>query len=72
MRILSDLEETIARLEEEIRTLELSLGNPDVYRDGEKARGVSAARDAARKALEAKLWEWEETSRKLEAHEVTA
>ena len=50
----------------------LSLADPDVYRDGEKARGVSAARDAARKALEAKLWDWEETSRKLEAHEVTA
>ncbi len=72
MRILADLEEAIARLEEEIRTLDLSLGNPDVYRDGEKARGVSAARDAARKALEAKMWEWEETSRKLETHEVTA
>jgi ATP-binding cassette subfamily F protein 3 len=71
-KILSDLEDAISRLETEIRTLELSLGNPDVYRDGEKARGVSAARDAARKALEAKMWEWEETSRKLETHEVTA
>ena len=72
LRILADLEEAISRLETEIRTLELSLGNPDVYRDGERARGVSAARDAARKALEAKMWEWEETSRKLETHEVTA
>ena len=72
LRILADLEEAIARLETEIRTLELSLGDPDVYRDGEKARGVSAARDAARKALEAKMWEWEETSRKLEIHEVKA
>jgi len=71
-RILSDLEEAISRLEQEVRTLDISLADPDVYRDGEKARGVSAARDAARKALEAKLWEWEETSRKLEAHEVTA
>ncbi|MBK9065229.1 MAG: ABC-F family ATP-binding cassette domain-containing protein [Acidobacteria bacterium] len=71
-RILSDLEEVISRLEQEIRTLDVSLADPDVYRDGEKARGVSAARDAARKALEAKLWEWEETSRKLETHEVTA
>ncbi|MEO8055005.1 MAG: ABC-F family ATP-binding cassette domain-containing protein [Acidobacteriota bacterium] len=72
LRLLSDLEEAIAALEQEIRTLDVSLGDPDVYRDGEKARGVSAARDAARKALEAKLWEWEETSRKLETHEVTA
>jgi ATP-binding cassette subfamily F protein 3 len=71
-RILSDLEEAISRLEQEIRTLDVSLADPDVYRDGDKARGVSAARDAARKALEAKLWEWEETSRKLETHEVTA
>jgi hypothetical protein len=71
-RILSDLEEVISQLEQEVRTLDISLADPDVYRDGEKARGVSAARDAARKALEAKLWEWEETSRKLETHEVTA
>jgi ATP-binding cassette subfamily F protein 3 len=71
-KILSDLEEAISRLEQEVRTLDVSLADPDVYRDGEKARGVSAARDAARKALEAKLWEWEETSRKLETHEVTA
>ncbi len=71
-RILSDLEDVISRLEQEVRTLDVSLADPDVYRDGEKARGVSAARDAARKALEAKLWEWEETSRKLETHEVTA
>jgi ATP-binding cassette subfamily F protein 3 len=72
-RILSDLEDEISKLEEEIRTLDLSLANPDVYRDGQAARGVSAARDAKRKALEAKLWEWEETSRKLEAGtEVTA
>ncbi len=28
---------------------------------------MKAARDAAKKALEAKLWDWEETSRKLEA-----
>ncbi len=71
-RLLFDLEEAISRLEEEIRNLELSLADPDVYRDGEKARGVSAARDAARKALETKLWEWEETSRRLETYEVTA
>jgi ATP-binding cassette subfamily F protein 3 len=69
MRILSDLEEAIAKLEAEVRALELSLADPDVYRDGAKARGVSSARDAARKALEAKLWEWEETSRKLETGE---
>ena len=71
-RVLSDLEEAISRLEQEVRSLDISLADPDVYRDGERARGVSAARDAARKALEAKLWEWEETSRKLETHEVTA
>jgi ATP-binding cassette subfamily F protein 3 len=65
-RILSDLEEAISRLEEEVRTLDLSLADPGVYRDGEKVRGVKAARDAAKKGLDAKMWEWEETSRKLE------
>jgi ATP-binding cassette subfamily F protein 3 len=68
-RLLSDLEETISRLEEEVRALDLSLADPDVYRDGERVRGLKAAREAAKKAIEAKLWEWEETSRKLETSE---
>ena len=37
-----------------------------VYRDGEKARQVTAARENARRTLEAKMWEWEETSRKIQ------
>jgi protein subunit release factor A len=60
------LEEEIARLEEEIRSLDLSLANPDVFRDGEKVRQVKSAREQAKRTLEAKLWEWEETSRKLQ------
>ena len=68
-KILSDLEEAIGRLEQEIRELDLSLADPTVYRDGERVRGVKAARDAARKALDAKMWEWEETSRKLQTNE---
>jgi len=68
-KILSLLEEEIARLEDEVRNLDLALSNPDVFRDGEKARQVTAAREAARKALEAKMWEWEETSRKLQVGE---
>jgi ATP-binding cassette, subfamily F, member 3 len=72
-KILSLLEEEIARLEEEVRNLDLSLSNPDVYRDGEKARQVTAARENARRLLEAKMWEWEETSRKVQVgEEVTA
>ena len=65
-RILAVLEEEIARLEEEIRSLDLSLANPDVFRDGEKVRQVKSAREQAKRTLEAKLWEWEETSRKLQ------
>jgi len=65
-RILAVLEEEIGRLEEEIRALDLSLANPDVFRDGDKARQVKAAREQARRTLEAKLWDWEETSRKLQ------
>jgi len=65
-RILSALEEEIARLEEGLRSFDLSLSNPDVFRDGEKARQVKSAREQARRTLEAKLWEWEETSRKLQ------
>ncbi len=65
-KLLSDLEEAISGLEGEIQTLDLSLSNPDVYRDGEKARHVTAARENARRTLEAKMWEWEETSRKIQ------
>ena len=65
-RILAVLEEEVARLEEEVRTLDLSLVNPDVFRDGDKVRQVKSAREQARRTLEAKLWEWEETSRKLQ------
>jgi ATP-binding cassette, subfamily F, member 3 len=65
-RILAVLEEEIARLEEEIRSLDLSLANPEVFRDGEKVRQVKSAREQAQRTLEAKLWEWEETSRKLQ------
>ena len=72
-KILSLLEEEIARLEEEVRNLDLSLSNPDVFRDGEKSRQVKTARDNARRLLEAKMWEWEETSRKVQVgEEVTA
>ncbi len=60
------LEEEVSRLEEEIRSLDLSLANPDVFRDGEKVRQVKSAREQARRTLEAKLWDWEETSRKLQ------
>src|SRR5664280_660713 len=72
-KILSLLEEEIARLEEEVRNLDLSLSNLDVFRDGEKSRQVKTARDNARRLLEAKMWEWEETSRKVQVgEEVTA
>ncbi len=66
LRILSDLEDEISRLEAEVRQLDISLSNPEVYRDGEKARQVTAAREHARRTLEAKMWEWEETSRKVQ------
>jgi ATP-binding cassette subfamily F protein 3 len=66
-KLLSLLEEEIARLEGEVRNLDISLSDPDVYRDGEKARKVTAARESARRALEAKMWEWEETSRKVQS-----
>jgi ATP-binding cassette subfamily F protein 3 len=68
-RILSVLEEEIGRLEGEVRQLDISLSNPDVYRDGERARQVTAARENARRTLEAKMWEWEETSRKVQVGE---
>src|SRR5262249_15020378 len=64
---LSSLEGEITSLEVAIRDLEVRLSDPAVYRDGEKARTVQAEIDAARKSLEARIWEWEETGRKLEA-----
>ena len=72
-RILSVLEEEIARLEEEIRAARYFPLEPRRLPRRRKGPPGDAAREHARRTLEAKMWEWEETSRKVQmGAEVTA
>jgi ATP-binding cassette subfamily F protein 3 len=63
---LKALEDEITAIEKSIRSLEESLADPVVYRSAEKARSVKAELAVLKKTLESKVWEWEETGRKLE------
>jgi ATP-binding cassette subfamily F protein 3 len=63
---LKALENEITSIEGTIRSLEESLADPSVYRFAEKARTVKAEVSALKKTLEGRVWEWEETGRKLE------
>jgi len=61
-RKVVDLEADIATLEARIATLQELLGNPDTYRDGQKARDVKDEFEAGQQRL-AELYEhWEEAS----------
>jgi len=68
---LKELEDEITRMEESVKALDVSLGDPEVYKDGEKVKAIKAQREAVQNALSGKVWEWEETSRKVE-QEVSA
>jgi len=69
---LAQLEEDVTRLEGALRAAELALADPEVYRDGDKARAAAGWRDSVRIDLEARVREWEELSLRLEAPGVTA
>ncbi|MFN9371044.1 MAG: ABC-F family ATP-binding cassette domain-containing protein [Planctomycetaceae bacterium] len=61
-RKVVDLEADIATLEARVATLQELLGNPDTYRDGQKARDVKDEFEAGQQRL-AELYEhWEEAS----------
>ncbi len=61
-----ELEDEIASIEKRLKAFEHSLADPAVYSDVATARAVAADRDELKKTLESRIWEWEETSRKLE------
>ncbi len=63
---LVSLEAEISSMEQELRALEESLADPAVYHDGARIRRMKAGREGLKKALEGKVWEWEEAARKLE------
>ncbi len=56
---LSNLELEIAATEEELEQLGWRLGDPEVYRDGERVRALEAERDTLRGRVEASYRDWE-------------
>ena len=59
---LKAVEEAIGDTEQLISDLENSMGDPEVYRDGEKAAAIAREHQAAKDRLDALYEEWEELS----------
>jgi ATP-binding cassette subfamily F protein 3 len=66
-RRAEELLDEIAAMEGSLKDLDALLAAPDVYRDGEKAKAVKARREGLATELEARISEWEDATRKLEA-----
>jgi ATP-binding cassette subfamily F protein 3 len=64
---LKELETEIARLEERIRSLTDQMANPDLYRDGERAREVARERKALEGQVGSLYGKWEELAQRLES-----
>ena len=59
---LRAVEQEISDTEEKIEQLEAAMGDPEVYRDGEKAAATAREHQAAKDRLDALYEEWEELS----------
>jgi ATP-binding cassette subfamily F protein 3 len=68
-RRLEEIERQIHDLEERLRGLAEALGDPDLYRDGDRVRTVSSERKTAEQQVAWLMREWEELSVELSAHE---
>jgi len=68
-RRLEEIERQIHDLEERLRGLAEALGDPDLYRDGDRVRSVSSERKTAEQQVAWLMREWEELSVELSAHE---
>jgi ATP-binding cassette subfamily F protein 3 len=60
------LEKSIEQREREKRVIEAAMGNPDFYKDGEKAREISARYTAVQQELADAYYRWDELSKELE------
>ena len=68
-RRLEELEVQIHALEERLRELGVTLGDPGLYSDGERVRAVTAERRGAEERVAWLMHEWETLSTELAAHE---
>ena len=66
---LRAVEQAISDTEEAITRLEISMGDPEVYRDGEKAAATAREHGAAKERLDALYEEWEELTDAAETFE---
>ncbi len=66
-RRIEKIEAEILEKEQAVAALELRLGDPDVYRDGEAVARIQADRDAAREEVATRYREWERLAAELES-----
>jgi ATP-binding cassette subfamily F protein 3 len=64
---LEAVEAQIATMERRLEEISLSLADPDLYRDGERARQIAQARKDAEGQVAWLMKEWEELSQQLAA-----
>ncbi len=64
---LKELESEIARIEARIRDLDDQMANPDLYRDGERAREVTRERKALEETAASLYGKWEQLALRLES-----
>jgi len=64
---LKELETEIAKIEARVRDLNDQMANPDLYRDGEKARDVAHERKALEEQARSLYGKWEELAMRLES-----
>lgn len=63
---LRELESEIAGIEERIRDLDDQMANPDLYRDGDRAREVARERKTLEEQVASLYGKWEELTLRLE------
>jgi ATP-binding cassette subfamily F protein 3 len=66
-RRAEELLDEIAAIEASVKELEMHLSDPELLRDGARARAASTRREALLRELTEKTGEWEDAQRKVEA-----
>jgi ATP-binding cassette subfamily F protein 3 len=64
---LADVEARIAEMEQRLREIGLALADPDLYRDGARARDIARSRTEAEEQVAWLMKEWEDLSARLHA-----
>jgi ATP-binding cassette subfamily F protein 3 len=64
---LKELESEIAKIEARVRDLDDQMANPDLYRDGDRAREVARERKELEEKAASLYGKWEELALRLES-----